>query len=213
MIYLFGEILIWLLLAALLGLAIGWWIWGRWKSKFASLQRDMDAVRRQADEANSARARAEVAASAKVGSVSEDVGPLKARIATLEADLATARMAVGPAAATTTAPAMAPLMRAPAPTAQEKLPTFLAAPMGPPDDLRQLKGVGEKLNAVLTGLGVFHFRQIAAWTDADVALVDAKLEMFKGRIVRDKWVEQATLLAEGNIAAFEARFGKLDSEN
>ena len=43
----------------------------------------------------------------------------------------------------------------------------------------------------------------------DIARVDAQMGNFKGRIVRDRWVEQARLLADGDIAGFEATFGKL----
>ena len=32
---------------------------------------------------------------------------------------------------------------------------------------------------------------------------------FKGRITRDRWVEQARYLAAGDIAGFEVTFGKL----
>lgn len=89
----------------------------------------------------------------------------------------------------------------------------IPAAVGAADDLLQLKGVGPKLNGVLVGLGVTRFDQIAAWTAGDVAKVDEHLGSFKGRIVRESWVEQAGLLATGAIAAFEAKFGKLDSEN
>lgn len=89
----------------------------------------------------------------------------------------------------------------------------IPAAVGAPDDLLQLKGVGPKLNALLISLGVTRFDQIAAWSADDVAKVDAELGSFKGRIVRESWVEQAGLLATGAIAAFEAKFGKLDSEN
>ncbi len=89
----------------------------------------------------------------------------------------------------------------------------IPAAVGKADDLLQLKGVGPKLNGVLVGLGITRFDQVAAWTADDVAKVDAHLGSFKGRIVRESWVEQAGLLASGAIAAFEAKFGKLDSEN
>jgi predicted flap endonuclease-1-like 5' DNA nuclease len=85
------------------------------------------------------------------------------------------------------------------------------AAAGPPDNLRQLKGVGPKLGALLTGLGITRFDQIAAWGPDEIARVDAHLGTFRGRIARDSWIEQATLLAEGDIAGFEAKFGKLDS--
>ena len=89
----------------------------------------------------------------------------------------------------------------------------IPAAIGDPDDLLKLKGVGPKLNALLISLGITRFDQIAAWVSGDVAKVDAHLGSFKGRIVREDWVEQAGLLSSGQIAAFEAKFGKLDSEN
>ncbi len=89
----------------------------------------------------------------------------------------------------------------------------IPAAVGMPDNLLLLKGVGPKLNTLLAGLGISRFDQIGAWTAEDAAKVDAHLGAFKGRIERDAWIEQAGLLAKGEIAAFESRFGKLDSEN
>jgi hypothetical protein len=43
-------------------------------------------------------------------------------------------------------------------------------------------------------MGFYHFDQIAAWTPAEVAWVDARLK-FKGRIERDDWIAQAAALA------------------
>ena len=84
-----------------------------------------------------------------------------------------------------------------------------AVPAGPPDELTRMKGVGPKVAALLNGLGVTRFDQIAAWTDADVERVDSQLGAFKGRIARDQWIEQARLLAAGDTAGYEAKFGKL----
>lgn len=85
------------------------------------------------------------------------------------------------------------------------------AAVGEPDNLRQLKGVGPKLATLLTQLGITRFDQVAAWGEAEIAAVDAHLGTFKGRITRDNWIEQAAFLAKGDIAGFEAKFGKLDS--
>ena len=82
-------------------------------------------------------------------------------------------------------------------------------PASEADDLRRIKGVGPKLVAILHGLGITRFSQIAAWTDEDIARVDASLGTFAGRITRDNWVEQAKLLAAGDTAGFESKFGKL----
>lgn len=100
----------------------------------------------------------------------------------------------------------------PAAAAQGASP-FLAAPEGPADDLLLIKGVGPKLNALLISLGVHHFRQIAGWSEAEIAEVDARLGTFKGRITRDRWQDQARLLAEGKMEEFARLYGTPGSEN
>ena len=77
------------------------------------------------------------------------------------------------------------------------------------DTLTNLKGLGPKAAARLSELGVTTFEQIAAWDEGDVAAIDAQMGAFKGRIGRDKWVEQARLLSKGDTDAFETAFGKL----
>jgi predicted flap endonuclease-1-like 5' DNA nuclease len=89
----------------------------------------------------------------------------------------------------------------------------IAAAVGAADNLLDIKGVGPKLNTLLNSLGVTRFDQIAAWGANEIAEVDRFLGNFKGRIVRDSWVDQAGLLARGDIAGFAARFGELGSEN
>lgn len=86
---------------------------------------------------------------------------------------------------------------------------FLAAPDGPADDLMAIKGIGPKLATRLGELGVFHYRQIAAWTPAQLAEVDAQLGSFQGRPARDQWQSQAALLAAGDIKGYERAHGKL----
>lgn len=75
------------------------------------------------------------------------------------------------------------------------------------DDLKRIKGLGPKLVKILAEQGITRFDQIAAWSDADVARIDAGLGKFAGRITRDKWVEQAKMLAAGDEDAFSATFG------
>ena len=72
-----------------------------------------------------------------------------------------------------------------------------------------LKGVGPKLVAKLHELGITRFDQIANWSDEDVARIDGELGNFKGRIRRDNWIDQAKLLAAGDTAGFEAKYGSL----
>lgn len=114
----------------------------------------------------------------------------------------------GPAVAPVDVPPPAEPAPAPPEPAAPAAPIH-AVPAGPADDLIQLKGVGPKVAALLNGLGVTRFDQIAAWSEADIARIDAELGAFKGRIARDQWVEQARLLAAGDTAGYEAKFGKL----
>jgi predicted flap endonuclease-1-like 5' DNA nuclease len=120
-----------------------------------------------------------------------------------------------PVAPVVAAPAAAPeAFAAPVADAGAATPRpAIAAAVGDADDLTLLKGVGPKLNTLLISLGVTRFDQIAAWGDAEIGEVDGYLGNFKGRIVRDSWVEQAGLLARNDTAGFAAKFGALGSEN
>lgn len=77
------------------------------------------------------------------------------------------------------------------------------------DDLTRIKGIGPKLVALLGSIGITRYDQIAAWSEADIARIDPQLGAFQGRIHRDDWVGQCRYLAAGDVAGFEARFGKV----
>lgn len=94
-----------------------------------------------------------------------------------------------------------------APAVQEKPRMLAAARDGKPDDLKLIKGVGPKLEAMLNRMGIFHFDQVAGWTGAELAWVDDNLEGFKGRASRDAWVAQARILAAGGSTEFSGRNG------
>ncbi len=79
-------------------------------------------------------------------------------------------------------------------------PPALAAPRdGKADDLKKIKGIGPVGEEALNGLGVYHFNQIAGWSEAEAAWVGTFLS-FPGRIERDEWIAQAKALAEGEGA-------------
>lgn len=85
-------------------------------------------------------------------------------------------------------------------------PEALSAPRdGGADDLKQIKGVGPKLEQLLNSLGFYHFDQIANWSGDEVSWVDQNLTGFKGRVSRDNWVEQAKILATGGETEFSKR--------
>lgn len=80
---------------------------------------------------------------------------------------------------------------------------------GPADDLERLKGVGPKLAQMLNAHGITRFAQIARMSPDELERLDADLGAFRGRLTRDKVVEQAHYLARGDEDGFEQRFGKL----
>ena len=84
-----------------------------------------------------------------------------------------------------------------------------AVTQGPADDLERLKGVGPKLAAMLHAHGLTRFEQIAKLTGSEVERIDEDLGAFRGRLQRDRIVEQADYLARGDLDGFEQRFGKL----
>lgn len=122
-----------------------------------------------------------------------------------------------PPAATITAPpaaaALAGLGEAVAVGAQDVAEEASVAAPAPvqatADDLLRIKGIGPKLKAQLHQLGITTFAQVAALDDAALDDLDGKLGSFAGRPRRDNWVLQAKFLAAGDVAGFEAQFGKL----
>jgi len=82
-------------------------------------------------------------------------------------------------------------------------------PAGPADDLRKLKGVGPKFVARLNELGITRFDQLAGLNANEVAHLDERMGPFQGRLAKDRVIEQADLLARGDIETFEEKFGKL----
>ena len=85
----------------------------------------------------------------------------------------------------------------------------LDAQPGDRDDLCVIKGVGPKFEDRLRDLGFSRFEQIAALSPTEIDRLDAQLGAFRGRIVRDRIVEQADYLARNDIDGFEQKFGKL----
>jgi predicted flap endonuclease-1-like 5' DNA nuclease len=75
-------------------------------------------------------------------------------------------------------------------------PPGIATVPGKADDLKRIRGIGPRNAGRLHQLGIWHFSQIAAWTDDNVKWVGSYLA-FSGRIYREDWVAQARELASG----------------
>ncbi|WP_341209237.1 hypothetical protein [uncultured Sphingomonas sp.] len=143
---------------------------------------------------------------------------------------------VAAAAPTPTPPAPAPIAPAPAPVervahdhrvAFPDEPIAAAAPLdatpasvaadapaasaeeGGAQSVTILKGLGPKIATRLSELGITRLDQLAWLDDAEAEQLDAQLGVFQGRMERDRWREQARLLAQGDRAGYEAQFGKL----
>lgn len=119
--------------------------------------------------------------------------------------------APAPAPVPAPAPAPAPAAAPAAAAASDGTPTFLSAARdGGPDDLKQIKGVGPKLEKTLHEMGIYHFDQIAEWGPKEQAWMDDNLAGFKGRATRDDWVPQAKTLATGGTTEFSKKVDKGD---
>jgi large subunit ribosomal protein L21 len=126
---------------------------------------------------------------------------IKARLAAAEASRASASVSEAPAAGQ---PVLATAAAAPEPAAAEAKParTVKARPAaetaeaGFIDDIKLIGGIGPTLEKKLHAAGVASLKDIAAWTEADLAKYDEELAL-RGRATRDEWVEQAKDLIAG----------------
>ena len=71
------------------------------------------------------------------------------------------------------------------------------------DDLKQIKGIGPKVEEKLRQFGIYRFDQIALWTPGNAQEFGESLPSFRGRMIRDKWQEQADALQKRNEADTE----------
>ena len=141
--------------------------------------------------------------------------------AVVKADVPVSKTAKAPVKTAATKKAAAPKAAAPKAAAKpvaekakaQAAPKAKAAKPAPvssiPENLELIKGLGPKVNTLLKGLGVTSFAQVASWTAADVSEIDAQLGAFAGRITRDNWIDQAQLLAAGDVTGFEQKYGAL----
>jgi len=78
-------------------------------------------------------------------------------------------------------------------------------------DLKKIKGLGPKLEALCHAMGIHRFDQIAAWGPDDLARLDARQPGLAARIRRDRWVAQARALDADAKTARQKR-GKNDGD-
>lgn len=140
---------------------------------------------------------------------------LETRVRQLEEQVLAASSTASPAPSPVQAPPQQPAMPAmeaapasfasaptpmPKPVMAMTRPLRLMAPRGgAPDDLQLIPGVTPQIESKLKQSGIFHFDQIAEWSQAEAAWVDQYLAMH-GQIARDGWIGQAGRLARGEPA-------------
>lgn len=208
--FLLSEIWVLLALAALLGLFVGWMIWGRREvvidtSEADRLRADLAACNSKGTDLSKRLTAAEARAAefeARAAHAAERAAAERFVAAAPKASMAMPVMAKPAAMAKPVAKAKpaaneAPAAAEPAAGTKAKPKGLSAAREGKADDLKLVKGIGPKLEILCNKLGFYHFDQIANWTAAEIAWVDENLEGFKGRVTRDEWVVQARDLAAG----------------
>ncbi|HOB13703.1 MAG TPA: hypothetical protein PKN09_05625 [Novosphingobium sp.] len=203
-------------LALLAALLVGWYLFGRASKAPPRREYKPDVLDEGAASVHRNQALIDAAPAAQI-----TPAPMAGTMAGLaEAVAVGAQDVVEEAEAAAPPPPPEPAAPPPAPAempAPEPAPTPVPEPEPAPpaaepagaDDLSRIKGLGPKLQALLPQLGITTFAQIAALTDADLTDLDTKLGPFAGRPAKDSWVEQAKLLAAGDVAGFEERFGKV----
>ncbi|MBX3598234.1 MAG: proton-conducting membrane transporter [Rhizobiaceae bacterium] len=161
----------------------------------------------------SASTSAKAAKAATAASASKSASPANTTTASKKAASAAtkpAKAATAISASKAASPAKLASTKAKAPAKADSKPKVASASKA--DDLRRLIGIGPVNARKLKSHGITTYAQIASWTAADIRRVEEYLE-FDGRIEREKWVEQAKLLAAGNEKEFDRRFPTARSES
>ena len=153
--------------------------------------------------AEAAPAMAEAAPAAFISAPMTEAAPAPAKVARVTKPKAEAKPAMKPAVAKVAAKPVVPTV---AKVKKPDGPVRLSAPRkGKADDLKEIEGIGPALEKLCNSLGFYHFDQIAGWSDADVAWVDANMKTFKGRIARDKWIAQSKIIVAEGLDVFRVR--------
>ncbi len=76
------------------------------------------------------------------------------------------------------------------------------------DKLIKIKGIDLKVEKDLNKLGIFHFNQIAAWSNRNCDWIEEFL-LLPGTAKKNQWIEQAKILESGKETVYSQ---KIDSE-
>jgi predicted flap endonuclease-1-like 5' DNA nuclease len=204
-----------LLVAFVVGLLVGWFLWGRLRSELAELRGNLESMRSERDKLK-----------VDTNRLNTELEACGSALASLERQLADTKAGSSSAASITTSVAAAspasaapkkPVLLASAKPSKVKAGKTVAAKArteksSDRDNLRRLIGIGPVNERRLNEHGITTFAQIAAWSAADIKSLEEYLQ-FDGRIKRERWVQQAKLLAAGNEKEFARRFPTAGSAN
>ncbi|PTX61570.1 hypothetical protein C8N46_104213 [Kordia periserrulae] len=85
--------------------------------------------------------------------------------------------------------------------------SFGVADASQKDDLKRIKGIGPFIEDKLNAIGIYTFEQISKFSPEDMQTVTELISFFPGRIERDDWKGQATVLKKGSDTDFSKRLG------
>lgn len=181
MIYLLGQIFIWVIAAIITGVVIGWVLWGKRlnysKEEYAKLKLQLEEKDKAVkDKSQMQRALAD-----------EKLlnNQLNDKLNALNSELNGFKNIKDKDNTITSKPSKPKPLQ----------PASLDKPnSGKADNLTTISGIGHNIQLLLNDLGIFHYDQIAKLTKENIIWLDSFLR-FKGRIDREDWVEQAKKLA------------------
>ena len=85
--------------------------------------------------------------------------------------------------------------------------SIAAAARGGSDDLTLIRGIDRNEEVRINDAGIFSFKGIATMSTSEEAALEGRLGYEPGRIAREDWRDQATLLAKGRTEEHRQRFG------
>ncbi len=172
--YTAGEIIVWLLIAALLGVVLGWLLRGILRPPRRTTSAPAAPAPRVVDPGSTSVTEIDTGE----GHTRTGSAPVESRFAPHDA-----------------APAADPAPPADPVEARSRVAEIASRTAGegdiPTDDLVRIHGVGPKIARLLASMDITSFRQVARFTPEDVATVNDALEVFPGRIERDDWMSSA----------------------
>jgi predicted flap endonuclease-1-like 5' DNA nuclease len=72
------------------------------------------------------------------------------------------------------------------------------------DNLKKIKGINTKIETDLNNLGIYHFDQIAKWSNKNAEWVEAYLSI-PGCAKNNQWIDQAKILQTGNETIYSQK--------